>query len=633
MSSPDLAAKIKASQRPMVWRAAATACRAVRPLSRNRRLWSSRLGYALERLDEARDRRQEAMVERRLLREGQGEAAAALRQAQELADSDDRAGVIAACQRAVELAGADDPRWRVKLAARYEEAGQWDRAQQVLQDNTAQHPRHAVSQRRLGEVALLLWQWGGTLADTLPERAQGTFRPIPATESAAIARAALERAAQLEPEKTVWREALAEAQLADGDLAGAAELYTAALRDAEQSTGRWVLAVKHRWQFQLESIYHRMGQPRVTDPLFGCSVEPAGATNSKAAGLFQARFVFGGLAISGLVTTESGEHVEILLDGVPVRDLKLSTDRFLPQFQLEIKRSTLASFPPRGELSVRSAAGEKLLAPGGVEKLAVSVPHGTGRLAEIIAGGGKLDKKGVISPSLAETRARQERYLEIYTKVRDFFEQRLGRSLFLMYGTLLGYVRSGDFIPGDDDFDAGYVSDATNPVAVKEETKGIIIELLKAGFTVSFNRKGRLFRVQLEREATDGFHLDLRPIWFQDGNVWVHNHASFPSRRDDFLPVVDGELRGVRVSAPRDAEKFLRNHYGAGWRVPDPGFMYYPSEVEQSIHDNLAQALITVREYRELAERVRREVGDSASTGRLVSVGSQDLYPLAQFLP
>jgi hypothetical protein len=410
-----------------------------------------------------------------------------------------------------------------------------------------------------------------------------------------------------------------------------------------------VLAVKQRWQFQRESIYHQLGKARVEDPLFTCTVEsgepaPAGeppggggapqrgAGGASPVGLFNARTVFSGLSITGLVAAGDADSVEILLDGTLLRRVNLGGDEFFPQFSLEIRRATLASFPRRGTLEVRTPDGTRLHAPGGADRLEVAVPHGNGRLPDIIAAGGRLDKKGSISPSLAETKLRQERYLEIYARVRDFFEQELGRPLLLMYGTLLGYYRDGDFIPGDDDFDAGYVSDRTDPVAVKEETLGLVRRLVRAGFTISFNRKGRLFRIQLEREATDRFHLDVRPLWFQRGNVWLHNHCSFRSGREQFLPAAEGELRGVRVLVPRNTEAFLRGHYGPGWKVPDPGFMYYTSEVDPAVLENLSKALLTVREYKEFAARLRREVGDSPPAGRLVSVGSQDLYPLDEFL-
>ena len=125
------------------------------------------------------------------------------------------------------------------------------------------------------------------------------------------------------------------------------------------------------------------------------------------------------------------------------------------------------------------------------------MPHGDGRLFSLIEAGGTLSKKGEIDLSPAETKRREDRQLEIYSRVRAFFEETLGRPLLLLYGTLLGFQREGDIIVGDDDFDVGYVSDKTDPVAVKEETKEIIVELVRAGFTVSLNRRGRMFRVQL----------------------------------------------------------------------------------------------------------------------------------------
>lgn len=625
-----LVARIRASESPALWRAAAAGCRGARLLSRHRSRWSSRLGYALERLDRARDTRLE--------RATRGTPAAAQASLAEQAEQQgDLAAAVQAWQRAVELGGAADPRWRVRLADLYGRVGQWAMAGKVLRHNIAAHPRHALSHRRLGEIGQTLAQWGGSFTGTLEGRTPAWFafdQPRPAATTAA--RQALERAAELEPAKTIWRSALAEARLADGDLAGAAALYETALRDAEQSTGRWVLAVKHRWQFALESIHHGMGRPRVEDPLFACTAEPAGTSGSadpvEIPGLFSVRIGFAGLAISGLVAAEDADHVQVLLDGVPLRDVNVGGDGFFPQFNLDLKRPTLAAFPPQAEIEVHTPGGAPLRAPGGGDRIRASVPHGSGQLGGIVAAGSRLGKKGVISPSVRETRLRQQRYLKIYATVRDFFEKELDRPLFLMYGTLLGYHRDGDFIPGDDDFDAGYASDETDPVAVKEETKRLIVELVRAGFTVSFNRKGRLFRIQLEREATDGFHLDLRPVWFQQGRVWVHNHCSFPATRDDFLPVVEGELRGERILAPRDTEAFLRGHYGPGWNVPDPGFMYYTSEIDPAILDNLARALITVREYHDLAARIRREVGDGPPAGRFVSVGWQDLYPLDEVL-
>jgi hypothetical protein len=636
VDTSGLVARLRASDSPALWRVAAGGCRLARRVSRHRSRWTSRLGYALQRLDASREARREAAADRAWAAgRARNPVMRQLGLARDRERHGDRAGAVAAYAQVVEARQGRDPWWRMKLGGLHNTVGQWDAAQRVLRDNVADHPEHAASHRMLGEVSLTLATWGGSFDGTLADRGAGTvqFGRSVATDSAQ-ARQSLERAAVLAPARTAWRASLVEARLADGDLPGAAALLESALRDARESTGRWVLAVTQRWQFDLESIYHRMGSPRVDDPLFECRAEPGDPVSGSqpVAGLFRARFTFAGLAVTGIVTGD-GDRVEVLLDGVPLRTVNVGGDGFFPEFTLEIRRATLASFPTDATVEVRTPDGSRLRAPGGADHLRLRIPHGTGDIRAVLAAGARLDKKGTISPSPAQTRLRQDRYLEIYDRVRDFFGRELGRPLFLMYGTLLGYHRDGDFIPGDDDFDAGYVSDATDPVAVKQETMRIVVELVRAGFTVSVNRRGRLFRVQLEREANDGYHLDLRPVWFSGGRVWVHNHCSFPSQREDFLPVAEGELRGVRVLVPQDTEAFLRGHYGPGWKVPDPGFQYYTSEIDPEILANLARALITVRECRELSARIAREVGDSPTVGRFVSVGSQDLYPLDRFLP
>lgn len=670
MNRARLIHKVRSSDSAAVWLAAAAVCQGAQRISRHPSRWSSRLGYALERLDGARDirraradrpgiltaregARREIAVRLRTARrhEQDREWAAAATAYREMLDRDgtrhswwyrlgwclwqegDQAGAVTALTEAVRLGGATDPQPRLALADLHERAGQWAQAQRLLRDNAGRHPEHAPTQRRLGEVSLTLARWGGTLTGTLPHRSTATF--LVSRPAVATARMALERAAKLEPAKTGWRPALAEARLADGDLPGTAALYQAALRHAEASTGRWVFAATQRWQFALESTYHRLGRPRVADPLFDCAVRPGDPARStdRVAGLFEAETTFGGLAISGIVVADNVDRVEIMLDGGPLRSLRVSRDGDLPRFHLEIKRTALASFPSEATIRVHLPGGIPLLASGGTPQVHLSVPHGDGSLWNRIASGARLDKKGTLSPSPAEATRRQARYLELYARARDFFEDRLQRPLFLLYGTLLGYHREGDFIAGDDDFDVGYLCDETDPVAVKKETKRLVIELVHAGFTVSFNRKGRLFRLHLGEPSGDSVHLDVRPVWFHSGRVWLHNHCTFAASRKDFLPAEEGKLQGVTVRVPGNTEKFLRGHYGPGWSVPDPGFMYYPSEIDQTTVDHLSRALISAKEYRDLAEQVRRRVRGSPDAGELISIGSRDLYPLERFIP
>lgn len=523
------------------------------------------------------------------------------------------------------------PRLPAKLGEVYSAMGRWDKTEELLRQSDEGHGMRALAEAKLERA-----KWGGVIDDDT----EAFVRDDPADVDMSAVRSEvselLRGAAELLPHKYSVHADLADAETAVGDLSEAVAEYRKALEGVDVSSGRWVLSAKHRWQFRLHSLLHAMGEPEHKDPLFDCVAEPDGEAIDPAtppAGCFELKVNFNGLSVSGFALDRDCEQVEVLVGGTVLRAVNLGAQGHLPKLSFTIRRETVALFPSDAPVEVRSAAsGASWQAPQGRTQIRLQAPHGSGSIGEIIDAGGVMDKKGVLSPSHEETKARQQRYLEIYAQARDFFDKELGRSLFLMYGTLLGFHREGDFIPGDDDFDAGYVSDLTDPQAVKEETMDIIVQLVKAGFTVSFNRRGRLFRFQLEKHDTGGFHLDLRPLWFEEGKVWVHNHASFPSDREKFLPVAEGKLRGSTVYAPRDTEHFLRGHYGPGWKVPDPGFIYYAAEVDPYVRQNLAAALITVDEYRELAARVERETADLPDAGRFVSVGSQDLYPLEEFL-
>lgn len=605
--------------------------------------WLLGLGRALR---ETGDLKTAATVTRAGIDDG-----ASRRQLETLARMEDELGLLANAiglqERIAREHGARDPRPRYLLARSYRKAGYWRDAAFALLDNIDDHPRHAVSFRMLAMVAHSMATWNGTFVNTLPNPAEGLFefgdtfpsRPtsaIATSDPAEVAVLAMTRAAELQPQRANWQAALGDALALAGRPAEAVRHYTAAVQYADVSNERWALTAKQRWQFHLEHARHAAGRQRVQDPLFDVKLTPAGPPlvgRHAVPGLFLARLTYMGLAIDGIVPEPRHSAVELYLNGLLLRTVNLTQLDYFRQFNVTIKRNAFDRFPNESTLEVRTQDGESLSGPGGAPSLTIRVPHGDGTILAIIEEGGKLDKKGEIRPSVLDMRRRQDRDLEIYSSVREFFEHRLGRSLFLLYGTLLGYHRDGDLIPGDDDFDAGYVSDRHDPVAVKEEAKEIIIELIRAGFTVSFNRKGRLFRIQLERTEVDGCHIDIHPIWFQEGRVWIHNLVSMPSIRDDFLPVARGQLRGVPVSAPRRAETFLRGNYGPGWTTPDPGFRYYPSEVDPYVLRNLERALISVSEYRELASRIEREVGDDPRAGRLVSLGSQDLYPLDEFIP
>jgi tetratricopeptide (TPR) repeat protein len=564
-------------------------------------------------------------------------------------------------RRVGELGAEHRAAGRLALADLYQACGRWGEAVELLAANVRAAPDDATSGQRFAAAVLELCRWGGSFVGPL-DRPTG-FRPqarthapgavTPPADLVRRGRQAVARAVARHPERASWAVTLAGLEELAGDPRTAVDHYAEAVRRAEVSLGRWSWLAKHPWQFRLHRARHEAGDPAGQDPLFECAAEPvfdeppgdeppvddvAGAVRDEgdppgsaalqAQGIFDLRFTANGAKLEGWLASDHGDHVEIHLDDILLRRLNVSHDPALRRFVLPLLRETIAMLPDSGLLSVRAADGGLLLAPGGARALRLRVPHGDGSLPGALRAGSTLDKKGDLSASPDETARRQQDYLELYDEVRDFFERQLGRDLFVIYGTLLGIHRDGDLIPGDDDFDAGYLSEADDPEGAKAEATRLIVALVRGGYTVAFNRRGRLFRIM--RDGRDGgrLHLDLRPLWFDGGQVWLHNYSTFPAALEDFLPVEEVELRGVRVSQPRHPEVFLEGHYGPGWRVPDPGFMYYREDIDPSIHAYLDRALLTPAEYSSLQRRVEAATAGEPRAGRLVAIGAQDLYPL-----
>ncbi len=405
---------------------------------------------------------------------------------------------------------------------------------------------------------------------------------------------------------------------------------------ARRADVRWL----HAAQFARERMHAVLAGARVADPLLSCrlvSARSATPAPGVSAGRFTAEFTHDGLRLFGF-TRRGVQRVHVELDDHVIRSLHTGGSAARPEFTFTIRRATLAGFPAESRLRVRAADGRALRSPGGGCGFVVGVPHGDGSLRDRLGEGRTLDKKGAVPPNERDLARRRAGYLRLYDHARAAFEARFQRPLFLMYGTLLGAWRDGDLIPGDDDFDVGYVASATDPLRVKAETFDVIERLVEAGFTVSFNRRGRLFRLSHPAAAAEAgdadtdvhldVHLDVRPLWFEDGRVWAHNHFSMPSSQEHWLPAISHRLGDQEVLVPRHVERFFEWQYGPGWRVPDPAFTYHLDAIPRSVLAHLARALITPTEYRALRGRLASARATLPGQAGFRSAGWDDLYPL-----
>jgi len=532
---------------------------------------------------------------------------------------------------------------RLRLARLLDEVGHWAQARELLDEEIAEQPDHAEAWRLLATVAHHQWQWGGSFEGALAAPDEAVLRPLgsagadPVTARArahVVACGALEEAVRLAPDQHPWWSSLGDLRREAGYRAGAIEAEQRGLDGALAQDRPSAFRLRHPREFKLERAYHEAGLPRVEDPLFDVGFEvvedgtaaTGAARSERPVGLFTARATFYAVRVEGFALSRDVDVVEVLLDDVVLRQVNVGGEGFFPEVVLVLRRATVDLLPPDAELRLRTERGP-LLAEGRGEALRVRVPHGSGELPGILQRGGSLDKKGHVRPAESEAHAHQDAYVALYAKVRDFFDEHVGTPLFALYGTLLGAYRDGDLIPGDDDFDATYVSEHDDPVAVKHEATELMVALVQAGFTVLFNRRGRLFRVAHDAIGGPDVHVDVAPMWFMDGRAWVHPQLALPATREDFLPVRDLTVRGTTVHVPQRPEVFLEGNYGSGWQHPDPGFVYYRSAVDRQTHRTLNRALLRPSEYRALQERL---AGPDArpGMGRLVAIGFHPLYPL-----
>jgi hypothetical protein len=510
-------------------------------------------------------------------------------------------------------------------------------AREPLEELLRDHPDDLDLKRTLARLLADQLRWGGSLAGDLRQPDRLRFVPVAEdrpTEPELRARLIdlLEDVVAASPDKPAWAVRLGVAREAAGDLDVAVHHLEAAVERARVADGRWAWRRLHAWEFALERCHVAAGQPRVEDPLFAVSLRPeVPASSSDPVGVYTVEVMHEGVRFHGWTRRPDVDVVEVCHDERLLRRVNVGGAERIRGFAFTLRRPTVSALPEHGTFRLRTPDGGSWSAFGRYEQVAVTIPHGDGRVGEVLAEGGEIDKKGsLVSPGASTTEA-QRHLLDLYEQVRDHFSTHLDRSLLVLYGTLLGAYRDGALIAGDDDFDVGYLSRRSHPAEVKDEAKDIIRSLLAGGFVVTLNYRGRPFRVH-RPGAEAGVHLDVQAIWFQEGNAWLHNFTRLPSSPEDFLPPATLTLDGVELAMPKQTEFFLAGHYGSGWHTPDPGFKYHVPRLSSRLHQMLDDLHLTPGEYRTwLREFVDEGIVDPEAP-TFIALGGQPLYPLERFV-
>jgi len=133
----------------------------------------------------------------------------------------------------------------------------------------------------------------------------------------------------------------------------------------------------------------------------------------------------------------------------------------------------------------------------------------------------------------------------------------------LAHGTLLGAIRSKDFISTDNDIDISIISDSWLP--------NICDHFIEKGFKCgSTDRYGRPAKFKLKKRK---LHIDVIYEYYiqpEDIFIYLSKHPHFEEdvilakhyREENFMTFLGEQFR-----IPSDPEELLKHKYGDGWKI------------------------------------------------------------------
>ena len=149
----------------------------------------------------------------------------------------------------------------------------------------------------------------------------------------------------------------------------------------------------------------------------------------------------------------------------------------------------------------------------------------------------------------------------------------IGIEAFPAYGSLLGAVREGRLLGHDSDADLGYVSRKTVPVDVIRESYEIERRLADMGYRIE-RYSGAGIKVFVEESDGSVRGLDVFGGFYGHGHLMLMGEIRVPLPESAVFPLGTTVLEGRTLPAPADTDAILTATYGAGWRTPDPAFVY-----------------------------------------------------------
>lgn len=171
-------------------------------------------------------------------------------------------------------------------------------------------------------------------------------------------------------------------------------------------------------------------------------------------------------------------------------------------------------------------------------------------------------------------------YSDKLVLIEEYFKNRLGVEMYLVYGTLLGAIKCKTFLKHDNDIDISYLSKYSNRQDVQKELLEFHQKLREDNLLIKdFNRIGQTHIFAPDKSML----VDVWTSWIDNEKYYLINSINGYFHKDMLLPFKKGRLENHLFSIPNNTIPLLQYDYGmwnvdrekAAWKAEDRRLVFH----------------------------------------------------------